>query len=334
MNAHRTEPGVSEQAAQWLIELEDELQPAAFADFTAWLKASPRHVEEFLLAAAAWGQFNHIDRERRIDVRTLMSATVDNVVALSAEKDPPSSPRSSSRAWRFGAAAAAIVAAVSMSVWLARAHIVASTYATAIGEQRSIKLTDGSLIQLNTGSRVETHLTGNARDVRLLEGEALFTVARDISRPFRVDSGGIIIQAVGTQFNVYRREDGAKVSVIEGRVRVRTDSAEQALEAGEEVNIAANGRIAKRRVVDIANAAAWRERRLVFRDDTLADIVAEFNRYNAQYQIRLEGDAGRRMRLTGVFRADDPDALVLYLAANTDLQIDGRSTHTGEVTVH
>ncbi len=179
--------------------------------------------------------------------------------------------------------------------WLACSH--RPTYATAIGEQRTLRLADGSLLQLNTHSRVQVHLTSTSRDVRLLEGEAFFSVQHDPSRPFRVESGGTLVQAVGTQFNVYRgssgqtRGGGHRRSRSNRRARSRTrPGSAAAVTCGRTDQHCARDALIKQKDEDVANAVAWRQRKLVFNGKRLEDVAAEFNRYN-QRRIVIKGDA-------------------------------------------
>jgi transmembrane sensor len=228
------------------------------------------------------------------------------------------------------------VIAVSAALLATHSGLIPRAYTTAIGEQRSIKLPDGSVVQLNTNSRVELHFSKEARDVRLLAGEALFVVAHDRARPFRVDTGTAIVQAVGTQFNLYRHQDRTTVSVIEGRVQITTAAAPPKMSAlaqrsappmpiplavGEEATVGGDGHIIKRATPDVTRAIAWRERRLVFRDDPLTDVIVEFNRYNS-LQLRVEGEDVGRRRFTGVLDADNPEALLKILATEPDLGFD------------
>jgi len=94
------------------------------------------------------------------------------------------------------------------------------TFMTETGEQRFVKLVDGSTMELNSRSRVRIRYSDGERDVDLLEGQALFHVAKDPSRPFIVHSGSTLVRAVGTQFDVYRKATGTTVTVVEGRVAV------------------------------------------------------------------------------------------------------------------
>jgi transmembrane sensor len=93
-------------------------------------------------------------------------------------------------------------------------------YETAISQQRTVTLADGSAVQLNTHTRLEVQLSGKLRELHLLEGEALFTVAHDTTRPFEVHVGEAVVRAVGTQFNIRRDVRDTTVSVLEGAVHV------------------------------------------------------------------------------------------------------------------
>lgn len=195
-----------------------------------------------------------------------------------------------------------------------------NTYVTKVGEQRSTKLADGSFIFLNTDSKAEVSFSDKVRAVRLVRGEALFVVEHDSTRPFTVIAGDAIVRAVGTQFNVRRRADGADVAVVEGSVQVTALDEPQKLAAGEEAEVE-KGRIAPMANHTVAEAVAWRQRRLVFHDTRLVDVADEFNRYN-RTKIRIEGDAARDMELSGIFDADRPQALMLYAAKNSQLIVE------------
>jgi hypothetical protein len=110
---------------------------------------------------------------------------------------------------------------VSAVTWLFEFQNV---YATGIGEQRTVTLSDGSTVELNSQSRLRVAFHPHERDVELLEGQALFHVAHDRTRPFLVQSEGAKVRAVGTQFDVYRKSDGTVITVVEGRVAVMPES--------------------------------------------------------------------------------------------------------------
>ncbi len=353
---HNDKLSIQEQAAQWLVELQDST-PALQKSFALWLRESPRHVEEFLFINALWHELDSADTHSSAELEMLVAEAREmhassNVVELhtdgrAREETPPLDIRPARKYHRPLAAAAAAILCVSLVIawqWLP-AFMGNDTYITLVGEQRTVRLKDGSLVHLNTNTKVKTHFSFKGRDITLLDGEALFDVAKDPDRPFRVRSDNNIIQAVGTQFNVYQHGDVTKVAVIEGIVDIdpnkmlspqnRTSAITPAsdhlseetlidparLVAGQEAALGPNGEVLSLIETDVRNAIAWRTRRLVFQSRPLAEVAAQFNRYN-RLQIRIEGDELAAKRLTGTFNADDPKTLVRFLAAGQDLQVD------------
>jgi transmembrane sensor len=183
-------------------------------------------------------------------------------------------------------------------------------------------------VELNTRSKLHTRFTAAARTVELLQGEAIFKVAKNPQRPFRVLSGPSEIVAVGTAFNVYARTAGTVVTVLEGRVRVsrtndaaastprtRTQVDEYAVELarGEQAVIAPQRPIVRTVLEDPEKATAWTERRLIFEETPLAAVTAEFARYYTAKIIRIADPKLAGLHITGVFDATDPASLVAFL---------------------
>jgi transmembrane sensor len=215
-----------------------------------------------------------------------------------------------------------------------------NTLTTDVGEQRSYQLEDGSLVHLNTQSRVKVRYSESSRSIQLLAGEVLFDVAHDSARPFRVTAGPATIQAVGTQFNVYRGPEQVNVAVVEGRVQIEPsepqdgagarfnpgqghrarESAKALLNAGEEAAVEGNGRVVKSTTADIPAAVAWRQHRLVFRSERLDHIAAQFNRYN-RTKIEIEGEGLAAQRASGTFNANEPNAFIHFLQEDSSVDI-------------
>jgi transmembrane sensor len=343
----RSDAELGEQAAEWLLRLEqtaddpDGGYPNEHARNTAffdWLALSPGHLRTFLETIEMHRRMRMIDADRMIQVEALIRQRAD-VIPLRKEKAarmehrPPVSTRedpehTTTTTEARGRAPLRVAAAVTLCIlgaggylWSQAPHV----YTTNVGEQRSTKLEDGSFIYLNTDSKVEVDLTKHARNIRLVRGEALFIVEHDSSRPFTVAAGGTSVRALGTQFNVRRREQGADVAVVEGSVQVTAIETQSVvpprkLGAGEDVRVE-KGQFAAGAGQSVADTLAWRQRRLVFHDASLADVAAEFNRYN-RTKIRVEGEDARQILLSGIFDADRPQALMLYAASNADLAVE------------
>jgi transmembrane sensor len=316
----------AEEAAQWLCELRESDADTREA-FVAWLKESARNVREFLMVSAAVKAFDGIGPQEDTDVRRLiadaLSAHEGNVIRIAeahtSAAPPAQRPRRRTLKWVGGIAASVVLAGAGL--WSAARWMGGDTYVTRLGEQRSVRLSDGSFVHLNTQSRIRVRFSGDERELKLVAGEALFVVAQDRARPFRVRGGERVIEAIGTEFNVYQRARGTKVSVLEGAVRISGNA--EPVSAGEQVEITRNGAVAKEPDANVNEAIAWREQRLIFRGERLEDIAAEFNRYNP-VQIRVEGDAARNRRLTGTGTANSPESLVQFLNQYEDLRVDRR----------
>lgn len=335
-----TDERIAEEAAQWLIDLEDgDADTSAFA---TWLQASPRHVEEFLLISAVWRAADRIDEVHAIEIDRLVAQARDNVKRLDDEAitivRTLNVQQRMRAALRSRLSAAVALLAIVSAVWMGL-HDGAASYRTAVGEQRVVKLADGSIVTLNTRSHVKVRLEKEQRSVELIRGEALFDVAHDAERPFRVLAGATVVQAIGTQFNVYRTESGTTVSVVEGIVEVSSRASDsgrfggasptvgtpERLTAGQQAQLSAEGAMVHQAPAEIDRVVAWRERRLIFRSEPLAAIAAEFNRYN-DTQLLIVGPATSARRVTGVFDADKPGALVAFLERDPQLSVETRGS--------
>jgi len=177
-------------------------------------------------------------------------------------------------------------------------------------------LPDGSVIDLNSRSRVRVRFAHYQRRVELAEGEALFNVEHDASRPFTVDAGNGQVTVTGTRFDVRRDPDKTRIAVAQGSVKVQGRAARQAqsvsLTAGLGTQIDARGKVATPYAVNTEALTAWRNGKLVFNDAPLKDVAEEVSRYRAQ-PLRVANTAVGNLRLTSVFRADDPEALLKAL---------------------
>jgi len=173
-----------------------------------------------------------------------------------------------------------------------------------------------------------------ARDVELLTGEGRFQVARDSRRPFIVSANGTSVRAIGTVFNVRVARSETRVSVIEGHVAVELLKAPEKLRgvgavaasprvelrAGEQVGVNSVAGLIENRPGDIDSVTAWTDRRLVFRDARLADVIAEFNRYRT-HPMTVDDTAIAGISISGVFHVDDPESLMTYLESYEGVQV-------------
>ena len=344
--ASRQERTLVEDAAAWAVRLDDGAlsfeERQALAD---WLRASPQHVKELLATCAVMMAAGEIDPEKRLSIEALIADARDRVTPLPGAAQggpaPPvgekPTPPGRRRNVAVMAGAAAILLSVTSGALLVGRHFmdgassVAPTlaYATRTGEQRSLTLDDGSIIHLNTESDVRIRYDDQERGIDLFRGEALFEVARDPARPFRVRAGDTVAEALGTTFNVYRRDAETTVAVIEGKVAIQrlgeTAAAAQSdpvvgqprprrvtLTGGELARVREDQAVLTAPIESVEAVTSWRARQLRFSNTPLSEIAAQFNRYN-RVKLRIEGAELAAFELSANFDADDPESLVELL---------------------
>jgi transmembrane sensor len=322
---------IAEQASEWFIENRSGiLDGEASASFMAWLRTSPVHVEVYLRIAALAPDFEAAAKVTTIPLETLLArAQADNVRSLDLQVPTRPADRARSRRsrhWSLAAAAAAVIVFVaSATIWSMRdgeRFGLSRTYRTAYGEQRVQPLPDGSVLHLNVDSEVTVRYTRGERVVNVDRGQALFEVAQQGARRFRVQAGPAGIIAVGTQFDVYSHPGAVRITVIEGTVavfagpsppvsadRLKTNSVR--LSAGDQLDV--SDRIGAPRHVDARAAVAWLQRQIVFDDQPLGEVAAEFNRYG-RIPVEVEDEALRALPISGAFDAFDTDSFAAFLA--------------------
>ncbi len=324
---------IVEEAAAWLVDFSAGTDDrAARAAFDTWLRKSPEHVRAYLELLPVWEDGAQPLPSDGSDPAALIARAraSDNVLALNRRGDDQflSALAPRRRRLAFAASIAATLLIGGVLAWMVTFRVPA--YTTEVGEQRTVRLADGSTVQLNTRSRVRVKFTDDSRELELLAGQALFNVARDPTRPFVVSSGITRMRAVGTRFDVHLRDGATVVTVLEGRVVVSDEAAGKAdrwLSASRAVELSAGERITVGPQVqpavvqaDLASAAAWTQGRLVFDAAPLSEVVAEFNRYNAATIVVDE--ALREFRISGSFGSSDPQALLEFLRTQTGILID------------
>jgi len=277
------------QAALWLQRWQFwDWSPSDQAELDAWLAQSTAHEVAYIRLMSGYGR-------------------TERLIALRA----PRLDRSMlGRLFRIAAAAGVVVALGSAALIYSKPKEV--TYTTPIGGRQTIMLADGSRIDLNTDSALR--IGTDARRVTLDSGEAYFQIKHDSARPFVVTVGEHRVIDLGTKFLVRSKMDHLDVTLVEGRARIDSGNggATQSvvLTPGDEV-IATAREITKVRKTpqDLSNELGWRRGVIVFQHTTLADAVAEFNRYNPN-KILIGSNAVAALKIDGTFPSDDPDSFV------------------------
>ncbi len=319
------ETAMDKEAAFWFARLRsDDLGEEDRARFSRWLAADPAHVSAYADYQGLWSDFDEVAASAPI-------LEMRREALRQAER--PHRPRLRPRFAPMAAIAAGIAVALG-GVWmLSQGPTLApalpsaeasrqgpATYLTEVGERSSITLADGSVVQLNTDSLLEVNYVEGRRDLKLLRGQALFEVAHDRSRPFVVQAGDQTITALGTAFDVHVEPHETKVTLIEGQIEVKrvngtalfpvTPEARK-LTAGEQL-VAVRERPFLVRVADVEETVSWREGRVVFADEPLAEVLEEINRYSTRKVVLGDSDLAA-LRVSGVFRPGSADRFVAAL---------------------
>jgi len=212
------------------------------------------------------------------------------------------------------AAAAAIALAVMPFSAIAPAT---QTFATGKGEHRTVKLADGSTVELNAGTRLSVTLGADDRRVTMPEGEAVFDVAADKARPFLISAGDRTVRVVGTRFDVRHRGDAISVTVERGVVEVRPADGIAGrvfrLHPGQRLDTRQGEPAVQLSPADPEQVESWRTGRLIYRDQQLGDVVADLNQ-QFEKPIVLEDPALARTRVSGVLVLDNQSAVIRRLA--------------------
>jgi transmembrane sensor len=334
------------------IERPSEISRADRELFTQWLRESPLHVAELLRIAHVhdalerfklWHEIEVGDAGEQLNVIRLREephgqAPSDD--SRPAEETGQVPPRSRVARWAIAASICFVALMAGWFVLGARGQVIG----TELAERRQVMLDDGTVVQLEPETRLRVRLEDRNRYVALEHGRALFRVAKDVHRPFWVSTDHTSVRAVGTAFGVESGERGVIVTVAEGKVAVgpskgrfpwragKNDSiasrpdnrssgagaaiqapaAEIFLTAGQQLTVQSSGAAERVRTVDTARALAWAQGQLVFENETLADVVAEFNRYN-RTQLRISDPRLATRRVSGVFEATDMETLLAFI---------------------
>ncbi|WP_372785694.1 FecR family protein [Phenylobacterium sp.] len=294
-------------AADWLVRLQaHDLDEAEALAFDAWLAAHPAN-------AAAYDATLSI----ALEFEASAAGIADALAAAPARRPSRPMSRTARRGWLVagGLAAAATVAIAVMP--FGGFQTATQTYATAKGEHRSVKLADGSAIDLNAASSLSVRLGAQDRRVVMAEGEAVFDVAADKARPFLIAAGDRTVRVVGTRFDVRRRAGLLSVTVERGVVEVQPSEGAAGrtfrLHPGQRLDHLEGAASVQVSAADPQQVFSWKSGRLIYRDQPLGDVVADLNQQFAR-PIVIGDPTLAQIRVSGVLVLDDQAAVIRRLA--------------------
>lgn len=281
-------------AAEWLERrVGDDWSDKDQVELDVWLAESATNKVAYMRVSAAWNK-------------------ADRIVVLKTPAFRSTTPAPHKRRFLTSFRVAATLVAVSAICigtvqYLARPE--GAVYSTGVGGHKTITLSDGSKIELNTDTSLRITLKNDRRSVDLDKGEAFFQVTHNASRPFTVTVGNHRVRDIGTKFLVRREPSEVKVSLVEGRAQfenIGASGSRPAILAPGDVVVATSEdfHVTRKPVGELDETMAWRHGSLIFFHTSLAAAAKEINRYNEQKVVIADADAAR-LKINGTFPAND-----------------------------
>lgn len=301
-----------DQANAWLVYLNSGGVPEEGRKaFSTWLRADATHARAYAASEQVWRDLGY------------MPEAYDDAVAKSGGARKPFAALSRRQ---LGVAAAAALVFAGIAVWQfgGSETAAAKLYASRVGEVKTVRLEDGSTVTLGAASTISVTLSKQARSVVLERGRAYFEVAHDANRPFSVNAGAANVTVLGTIFDIARNTAGVRVSVVKGVVMVAPDKPDASdepvhLTAGQRLEVDTSGALGTVEAFK-AGDLAWRMGRLVFHNESLAQVVEEINRYRTVKIALLDEELGKT-RITISIPANRTDQLLSVLEATEPIGI-------------
>lgn len=330
-----------EDALDWFVRRRGEsFAPADEQAFQAWLAADAAHAEAFAAWQGQWQSFDAIpaDSRRRLEANLAYDQAMEAASAHGASNlrhGTPDPARPARRMLVPALCAMLLLAAVSggagLLAWQQTQPLFTQAFSTGRGEQTNLMLPDGTRIGLDTATRLEVTFYRGRREARLLDGQALFAVQSDATRPFDVLAGATRVSVVGTRFSVrhtagMRGDDGVHVAVEEGLVRVAPLAPAAAgatpvqLLPGQQIYSDASGHLDAVAAVAGAGIAPWRDGRVSFVNQRLDRALAELARYRDP-KLVIHDESVAALRVTGVFDPLDPETFRRVLPQSLPVRV-------------
>ena len=334
MDPRKSLDEIREQACAWLARIDKGASADDMEALIAWMEQDPLHARMLINMAKMWDQ-------------TAILTELSEIFPLDDKSLSLRTRRRQGMSLTYGVfASLALFGSIflgwrGVEYWKS-SYIFDESYETAVGERRQLNLPDGSVITLNTNTKIEFSFDRKERTVFLEHGEGFFTVAKDASRPFRVYAGSRVVEAVGTAFTVqHTAGKDIEVMVSEGKVnflelakqpdgtQFTAETGRQTIEqkavvdniiplaAGEHLTIAQELQEIERDQLqpdEVEVKLAWRVGMLVFQGDSLETVLQEVSRYTT---VKLEAEESiRNIQIEGLFFAGDIDGLLVAMEKN------------------
>lgn len=294
---------LSDQAIEWVILLHSgSATEADKQQACEWQNRSPAHQQAYQEAEQLWQEMGQaIQPAKRIPQKTNKLPRVAIGLATS------------------------ILITVLISQFFTITDFWLSDYHTAVGEQQNITLSDGSQVILNTDTALKIDWQADKRHIKLLHGQAQFTVAKDVNRPFEVETDDAVVKALGTVFDVLDEKLDTRVTVVEHAVSIKAPQdadydTNMRIEAGQQARYSRNNRLEKLETINLKQNTAWQRGKLLVKNQALAEVIADLNRYYPG-KILLTDDKLSQLRVSGAFPLNDYLTVMAMLEQSLPLKI-------------
>lgn len=288
-----------ETALDWLLLIqENPNDPELNARLNHWRASAPEHDAAYRKALKVWSLSG--------EALSLPVATEPAPMPMpmpTALRPPPRLSR------RKRALVGAAVAASALLMWGPDWQAMQADYRSPTAEHRSVALSDGSQMLLDSNTLADVQFNPEQREVTLLRGQAFFSVTHDANRAFYVNAGDVRVRVTGTAFAVNLDDNGVDVSVESGTVAVQTPqasvSATHLLGHGDQLHFTSDGQ--RTRIVQLPQEqiAPWRRWQLVAVDQSIDDVITQLRRYQPGLILLTDKALGQR-RITAALNLRDP----------------------------
>jgi len=296
---------LSDQAIEWVILLHSGIATEADEQQAyQWKNRSPSHLAAYQEAEQLW-----------LD----MGAAFQLHITKPAPQKRKILPR----------VALSLAAAVLISAFITQFSTLSdlwlSDYYTSVGEQKTITLSDGSQVILNTDTALVIEWNTNRRHIKLLHGQAQFTVAANVNSPFEVETDDAVVKALGTIFEVLDEQQATRVTVIEHAVGIKAPqdadyNKNVRIEEGQQARYSRSKGLETVEAVNLKQHTAWQRGKLLVKNQALVDVIADLNRYYSG-KIVITDDALSQLRVSGAFPLNDYATVMAMLGESLPLKI-------------
>ena len=318
---------VVDVAADWIAKMDRGLSAEEEISLQHWMAEATEHRTTLLKMAKLWDNMAALER-----LKTLFP---EPPVAQSGTPQKSYKPLAMAASLAFVGILVAFIYNVSLSQMAPEQQLVVLSQQqieTGTGDAKKVILSDDSELLLNTNSAVNVTYTRSQRAIELLRGEVHVKVAHNPKRPLSVYAGGQIIQAVGTAFNVQLIDEQVELIVTEGKVRVAKqaeatinplqpenvrlpDSLPALVEGQTSILTLPEIQIDAIAELDIDASLSWQSGNLVFRGESLAQVLSEVSRYNT-VSFEVQDKNLYDTQVVGLFKTNDLSGFLRALEQN------------------